>query len=50
MHEQYGVSSEVFSVTSYNELAREAQDVKRWNLLHPDEKPRVSHAAKLLEG
>ncbi|MEQ8859563.1 MAG: pyruvate dehydrogenase (acetyl-transferring), homodimeric type [Pseudomonadales bacterium] len=50
LHEDYGVSSEVFSVTSWTELAREAQDVARWNLLHPDEKPRVSHAARLLEG
>ncbi len=50
LHEDYGVSSEVFSVTSWTELAREAQDVARWNLLHPDEEPRVSHAARLLEG
>jgi pyruvate dehydrogenase E1 component len=50
LHETYGVSSEVFSVTSYTELAREAQDVMRWNLLHPDLKPRVSHVAQMLEG
>jgi pyruvate dehydrogenase E1 component len=50
LHETYGISSEVYSVTSYTELAREAQDVARWNLLHPDEEPRVSHAAKMLEG
>ncbi len=50
LHEDYGVSSEVFSVTSWTELVREAQDVARWNLLHPDEEPRVSHAARLLEG
>jgi pyruvate dehydrogenase E1 component len=48
--EDYGVAVEIFSVTSYTELAREAQDVARWNLLHPDEKPRVSHVAKLLSG
>jgi len=50
LHETYGVSCEVFSVTSYNELAREAQDVRRWNMLHPDEAPRKSHAAGMLEG
>jgi pyruvate dehydrogenase E1 component len=50
LHETYGVSSEVYSVTSYNELAREAQDVMRWNLLHPDEAPRESHVAKMLGG
>ncbi|MEQ8486045.1 MAG: pyruvate dehydrogenase (acetyl-transferring), homodimeric type [Pseudomonadales bacterium] len=48
--EDYGVAVEIFSVTSYTELAREAQDVARWNLLHPDEKPRQSHVAKLLSG
>ncbi|MFU8814597.1 MAG: pyruvate dehydrogenase (acetyl-transferring), homodimeric type, partial [Pseudomonadales bacterium] len=50
LHDTYGVSSEIFSVTSYVELAREAQDVARWNLLHPDDKPRVSHAAQMLDG
>jgi pyruvate dehydrogenase E1 component len=50
LNEQYGVSSEIYSVTSYNQLAREALDVARWNLLHPDEKPRVSHVAQLLDG
>ncbi|MEZ5558823.1 MAG: pyruvate dehydrogenase (acetyl-transferring), homodimeric type [Pseudomonadales bacterium] len=50
LHERYGVSSEIFSVTSYTELARDAQDVARWNLLHPGEPPRQSHAARLLAG
>jgi pyruvate dehydrogenase E1 component len=50
LHKEHGVTCEVFSVTSFTELAREAQDVARWNLLHPDEVPRVSHVAKLLEG
>jgi pyruvate dehydrogenase E1 component len=48
--ERYGVSVEVFSVTSFTELARDAADCARWNLLHPDEPPRVSHVARLLEG
>jgi pyruvate dehydrogenase E1 component len=50
LHGEYGVSAEVFSVTSFTELAREADDCARWNLLHPDEPPRVSHVARLLEG
>ena len=48
--EEHGVTSEVFSVTSYFELAREGQDVARWNLLHPAEPPRQSHVASLLAG
>jgi pyruvate dehydrogenase E1 component len=50
LHEDYGVSAEVFSVTSYNELARDGQDVERWNLLHPEEPPRVSYVSKQLPG
>jgi len=50
LHSEYGISCEVYSVTSYNELAREGQDVVRWNLLHPEEQPRVSHVSELLAG
>ncbi|MEM7196223.1 MAG: pyruvate dehydrogenase (acetyl-transferring), homodimeric type, partial [Pseudomonadota bacterium] len=31
----YGVSSEIWSVTSFNELARDGQDTARYNRLHP---------------
>ena len=41
---------DVFSVTSFNELARQGQDVARWNLLHPEEEPKRSYAATLLDG
>ena len=50
LSEDYGICAEVWSVTSWTELAREAQDVERWNLLHPTETPRVSHAAQCLAG
>ena len=50
LHADYGVSVEVWSVTSFTELAREAQDVARWNLLHPAETPRLSHVEKCLSG
>ncbi len=39
----YGVSADVWSATSYTELARNATDVARWNRLHPGETPRLSH-------
>ena len=41
--EQYGVAADVWSVTSYKELRREALEVERWNMLHPTEKPRQSY-------
>jgi pyruvate dehydrogenase E1 component len=50
LNERHGLTVDVFSVTSFTELAREGHDVARWNLLHPDEPPRKSHAGTLLEG
>ena len=41
--EHWGVASTVWSVTSWKELRREAQECRRWNMLHPEEKPRVSY-------
>ncbi|NIP47192.1 MAG: pyruvate dehydrogenase (acetyl-transferring), homodimeric type [Gammaproteobacteria bacterium] len=46
----FGVSSTVWSVPSFTELAREGTDVERWNMLHPDEKPRQSYVARSLAG
>ncbi len=40
--EKYGVSADVWSVTSYKRLRSEAQAAKRWNMLHPTEAPRTS--------
>ena len=48
--DKYGVEADVWSVTSYNELKREAQSVARWNRLHPDQKPRVSYVEQALNG
>lgn len=50
LHDDYGGSVEIWSVTSFTELARDAQDIERWNLLHPDEAPRQSYAAQCLAG
>ena len=41
--EKYNISSDVWSVTSYNELRRDAQECKRWNMFHPTQKPRKSY-------
>ena len=50
LHADYDVASEVWSVTSFTELAREGADAERWNLLHPGEEPRRSHVACCLDG
>jgi hypothetical protein len=48
--DDWNVASEVFSVTSFSELARDAHEVLRWNRLHPDDPPRRSHVGDLLTG
>jgi len=46
--DEWSVASDVFSVTSFSELARDARDVERWNRLHPGSAPRRSHVDALL--
>jgi len=47
--EKYGVAADVWSVTSYGELYREAHACDRWNMLHPGEKPRVPYVTQSLQ-
>jgi pyruvate dehydrogenase E1 component len=48
--EKYGVAADVWSVTSYNELRREALAAERWNRLHPAKTPKRPHILTALEG
>ncbi len=48
LEKEYGVTADIWSVTSFNELRREALDVTRWNMLHPTEPVRLSHVATCL--
>jgi pyruvate dehydrogenase E1 component len=48
--EKYQVASDVWSITSYNELRRDALDVERWNRLHPTEPERKPYLTQTLEG
>jgi pyruvate dehydrogenase E1 component len=47
--DKYGVSADVWSVTSYNELRREAQECERWNRLHPTSKAKVPYITQVME-
>ena len=49
LNEKYGVQSDVWSVTSYNQLRREALDTERWNRLHPGEKERRPYILNVLD-
>ncbi|MBE0571851.1 MAG: pyruvate dehydrogenase (acetyl-transferring), homodimeric type [Ignavibacteriaceae bacterium] len=48
LEKDYKVSADVWSVTSYKELRREALDVERWNMLNPDKKQKTSYITQTL--
>ncbi len=49
LEEDFGISSNIWSVTSFNELRREGLSIKRQNLLHPDKKQKLSYVESLFE-
>ncbi|PCD00755.1 pyruvate dehydrogenase (acetyl-transferring), homodimeric type [Halopseudomonas pelagia] len=48
LKDDFGVTSDIWSVTSFNELRRDGLDVERWNRLHPTKKPRQSFVEQSL--
>jgi len=50
LERDFNVAADVWSVTSFNELRRNGIDVERWNMLHPDEEPRVAYVTEQLAG
>ncbi|MGA2133105.1 MAG: pyruvate dehydrogenase (acetyl-transferring), homodimeric type [Bryobacteraceae bacterium] len=48
--EKYGIPADVWSVTSYNELRRDALRIERWNRLHPDQPQRHPYIREALAG
>jgi len=49
LEEDFGITSNTWSVTSFNELRREGLSIKRQNLLHPDKKQKITYVESLLE-
>jgi pyruvate dehydrogenase E1 component len=50
LEKDFGIAADIWSVTSFTELAREAQEAERWNMLHPEEPPRVPYiTARIVE-
>src|SRR5215467_8021924 len=49
LEQRYGVCADVWSITSYKQLYRDAHDTERWNLLHPEERPRVPYVTQCLK-
>jgi len=50
LREDYGVESDVWSLTSINELTRDGQRAQRWNMMHPEAEPRVPYITQQLAG
>ena len=48
--EEWGVQADMWSVTSWNELARDAVAAEEWNLLHPGEQARTAYVTDKLAG
>ncbi len=48
LEKDFGVAADVWSVPSFTELRREGLSTQRWNLLHPEEKPRETYVGRCL--
>ena len=49
LEKDWDVAADVWSATSFTELRRDGLAAERWNLLHPEAKPRIPYAARCLE-
>jgi pyruvate dehydrogenase E1 component len=49
LKKDFGIPADIWSVTSFNELRRDALEVERWNQLHPDDEPRQSYLEEKLQ-
>lgn len=49
LRDDFAVESDVWSVTSVNELARDGQQVDRWNRMHPESEPQKAYITEILE-
>jgi len=48
LNEDFGVSADIWSVTSYKSLRQDAMECDRWNRLHPTQTPKKSYLETLL--
>jgi pyruvate dehydrogenase E1 component len=49
LESDWGVAADIWSATSMTELRRDGLAIDRWNMLHPDAKPRVPYVTECLE-
>jgi len=49
LEQDFGVSADIWSATSFNELRRDGLEVQRWNMLHPEHTQHLTHIEKCLK-
>jgi pyruvate dehydrogenase E1 component len=49
LEKDWGVAADVWSATSFTELRREGLAADRWNMMHPEAKPRVSYVTEMIQ-
>lgn len=49
LEKDFGIHSNVWSATSLTELRREGMAAERWNMLHPEDQPRIPYVQQCLE-
>ncbi len=49
LEQDFGVAADIWSCPSFTELRREGLRVERWNMLHPDQKPREAYVSQCLD-
>ncbi len=49
LENEFKVAADVWSITSYKELRRDALEIERWNMLHPSEKPKLPYITRQLK-
>jgi pyruvate dehydrogenase E1 component len=49
LEEDFKVSADVWSITSYKELRKDGQDTERWNMLNPTKEPKLSYIGEMLK-
>ena len=50
LEEDFGIASDVWSVTSFNSLSRDALEKDRWNQLNPEKRKKISYLQSILKG
>ena len=47
--DDYSITSDIWSLTSINELVRDGQEIDRWNMLNPEKNKKMAYIERILE-